>query len=100
RMGPARRARPRRHRGLRLLPGWLPPRPRRPAPGRLAGLGLRAVGPPRERRIPARPRRAAPPGGADRRDRRGGPLRRVPPPTRPRLAGRWARLLEVGAPRS
>ena len=54
RVGPARRARPRRRRGLRVLPRRLPPRARPAAPVGLARLGLRAVAARDEPRVPAR----------------------------------------------
>ena len=85
-MGRARRLRPRRRRGLRRLPGRLPPRPRLAAGQRVAGLGLRAVGAPVEPGLPAGPRRARPPGGGDRRGRRGRALRALPAPVRPVVA--------------
>ena len=82
RLGPARRARPRPGRGVRLLPGGLPPRARPAAPVRLARLGLRALGARDQPGVPPGARRPAGQRRDHRRDRRGVALRRVPPPAR------------------
>ena len=100
RLGRTRLAGPRRRRGLRLLPGRLPPRPRRPAGRGLEGLGAGPVGAPVQPGIPPLPRRSPVGVRRHRGARRGGAVRPVPAPARPVLAGRMDGLpgLVGGAP--
>ena len=98
-LGRARIAGPGRRRGLRLLPGRLPPGPRRPAGRRLEGLGPGAVGPRVEPGLPALPGRPPLGGRRHRRARRGGAVRAVPAPARPGLAPRLDRLSRPSAAR-
>ena len=58
-VGRARGRGARRRRGVRVFPGRLPPRPRRPAARRVAGERIRALGPRRQSRLSAVRRRAA-----------------------------------------
>ena len=92
RLGRTGLAGPGRRRGLRLLPGRLPPGTRRPAGGGMEGLGAGAVGPRVEPRLPPVPGRAALGGRGHRRARRGGAVRPVPPPARPGVAPGLDRL--------
>ncbi len=91
RLGRAGLLGPGRRRGLRLLPGGLPPGPRRPAGGGLEGLGPGPVGPRVEPGLPPVPRRSPLVGRIDRRARRRGAVRAVPPPARPVVAPRLDR---------
>ena len=85
-VGPARRRRAGRDRGLRGLPGRLPPGPRHVAGQRLAGERVRALGAPRQPGVPPGPRRAAAHGRRDPRGRRSRALRPLPSTARPGVA--------------